>query len=123
MQKFIRALLDRHHEVTAITPIPWKGIRPHNYTEVLVEPPLNIEDILPQSRVFNAERGSALTKLFMLPMIGKATADKSFSSENVQRFLHDDSLQFDLVILEEFAMDSFLMFAHKFKAPSISICK
>ncbi|KAG4077629.1 hypothetical protein HA402_008889 [Bradysia odoriphaga] len=122
MQDFIKALLDRHHEVTTLTPITWNGVRPDNYTEVLIDPPLNIEDIFPQSKVFTAEKGSPLGYLFMLPMVGRATVEKSLQSNNVQKFLHDDSLRFDLVILEEFAMDSFWMFAHKFKAPLISIC-
>lgn len=123
MQHVIRALLERHHEVTAITAIAWDGVKPDNYTEILIDPPIDVEKIFPQSQVFEAESGSILSSLLLLPMIGKATADYALNCSNVQKFLHDDSLSFDLVINEEFYMESFSMFAHRFKAPLLAICK
>lgn len=47
----------------------------------------------------------------------------AFENPNVQKFIHSTGLHFDLVINEEFFGDSFLMFAHKFKAPIVTICK
>lgn len=49
--------------------------------------------------------------------------DYVFQSVNVQKFIHRTDLHFDVVINEEFFGDSFLMFAHKFNAPIITICK
>lgn len=42
---------------------------------------------------------------------------------NVQKLIHSTDKHFDVVINEEFFADSFLMFAHKFKAPIITICE
>lgn len=123
MQSIVKALLDRHHEVTVITSKPWDGVKPVNYTEVLVDPPIDLELVLPQSTVFAAEDGSIFNNIIMLPMLGKLTADHCLNSTNVQKFLHDESLSFDLVINEEFYMESFSMFAHRFKVPLITICK
>lgn len=122
MQHIIKALIDRHHEVTVITSITWNGVRPANYTEVLVDPPINLTKIFPQSRVFEAESSSVLSSLLFLPMIGKGSADHALNSSNVQKFLHDDSQSFDLVINEEFFMESFSMFAYRFNAPLLTIC-
>lgn len=123
MQHIVKALLDRHHEVTVITSITWDGVKPENYTEILVEPAIDFETIFPQSKVFEAESGSVFSSLIFLPMIGKESADHALNSTNVQEFLHDDSLNFDLVINEEFFMESFSMFAYRFKAPLLTICK
>lgn len=41
-ENFIEALLDRGHEVTAITNYAFRGKSHQNYTEVLIEEPLNI---------------------------------------------------------------------------------
>lgn len=57
----------------------------------------------------------------MFPNFLKELADYSLSSENVQKFIKRYDLHFDLVINEEFFHDSHLMFAHKFKAPTVTI--
>lgn len=41
---------------------------------------------------------------------------------DVQKLIHSENLHFDLIINEEFFHESFLMFAHKFNAPVVSIC-
>lgn len=46
-----------------------------------------------------------------------------FENVNIQKFIHSAGLHFDLVINEEFFGDSFLMFAHKYKAPVVTICE
>lgn len=47
----------------------------------------------------------------------------ALENANVQKFIHSTGLHYDLIINEEFFGDSFLMFAHKFKAPIITICE
>lgn len=49
------------------------------------------------------------------------SADYALSTANIQKFLKRKDLHFDLVINEEFFHDSFLMFAHKFNAPLVTI--
>lgn len=43
MKTIIDALLDRHHTVTTITNFKWNGPKPANYTEILIDPPLDFE--------------------------------------------------------------------------------
>lgn len=47
----------------------------------------------------------------------------AYENANVQKFIHSTGLHFDLVINEEYIADSFLMFAHKYKAPIVTICE
>ena len=46
-----------------------------------------------------------------------------YENANVQKFLHSTNFQFDVIINEDFFGESFLMFAHKYKAPIITICE
>lgn len=43
VQVFIRELIGRGHEVTCITSISMSGTKPDNYTEILIEPPFDME--------------------------------------------------------------------------------
>lgn len=43
METIIEALLDRQHHVTTITSFAWNGAKPANYTEILIDPPLDFE--------------------------------------------------------------------------------
>lgn len=47
----------------------------------------------------------------------------AFENPNVQKLIHSTDLHYDVVINEEFFADSFLMFAHKFRAPTITMCE
>lgn len=57
----------------------------------------------------------------LLPVIGKLTADHGLNDTNVKKFIHRTDLHFDLVISEELFQESVSMFAHRFKAPLITI--
>lgn len=50
LERIIDALLERHHHVTAITNFKWDGPEPLNYTEILIDPPLDFEK---QSKFFD----------------------------------------------------------------------
>lgn len=62
--------------------------------------------------------GFSMTKI---SQIGTASAEYSLSSENVQKFIHQKHLHFDLVINEEFFHDVYLLFGYKYKAPTVTI--
>lgn len=55
MKNIVQALLDRNHEVTVITANTWNGEKPKNYTEVLIDPPMNIENTLSVTNCHNQE--------------------------------------------------------------------
>ncbi|XP_031622937.1 UDP-glucuronosyltransferase 1-9-like [Contarinia nasturtii] len=120
MQNIIQALLNKNHEITVVTAKTWNGVKPTNYTEVLIDPPLDSEKAFSQSEVYEAELGSIpsiLKRLSTMTMYGTLTAQHALSTSNVQRLLHDESLSFDLVINEELFTESFSLFAYKFKVP------
>lgn len=50
------------------------------------------------------------------------TSDYGLNDSNVQKLIHSKNLNFDLVIKEDMFDESWLMFAHKFNAPIITIC-
>lgn len=119
----IKALLNRHHEVTCITPITWPDPKPDNYTEILALPPVDLSPILPRRKAFDGQSESVLSDLLLFTKAGKMMADHLLSNTDVQRFLLRNDLTFDLVINEEFYMESLSMFAFKFNAPLITISK
>lgn len=51
------------------------------------------------------------------------SAEHGLTTANVQKIIHSNDLHFDLVINGDFFHESWLMFAHKFNAPMIAICK
>lgn len=53
--------------------------------------------------------------------MGLETSRFGLENTNVQTFLKRDDLQFDLVISEQFFQESWLMFAHKYNAPIVTI--
>lgn len=77
----------------------------------------------PQEQILKSALKSPFVTIFEYPQFCQISADFALSSANVQAFLKRADLQFDLIINEEFFHDSLLMFAHKFKAPIVSISK
>lgn len=64
---------------------------------------------------------STWNNLFLTWDIGLLTTEYALQDRNVQALLNRTDLKFDVVILEQFFHDSWMMFAHKFKAPLITI--
>lgn len=120
-QNVIKALLNRHHEVTCITPLTWPDPKPTNYTEILVYSMINLNKILLQKNFFQAYSESPLSNFLLIARAGKLMTDHILSNADVQRFLLRNDLNFDLVINEEYYMESLSMFAFKFNAPLITI--
>lgn len=51
------------------------------------------------------------------------SSEHGLNVSNVQKIIHSKDLHFDLIINEDMFHESWLMFAHKFNAPIITICK
>lgn len=123
MQTFVEELLHRGHEVTCITSQKFNGPTPLNYTEVLIDPPFDIESIIKDFDIFNIRKYPMIFNLPMFPKFMKLAADYALNSTSVKEFINRNDLQFDLVINEEVFHESWLMFGHKYKAPIVTICK
>lgn len=50
------------------------------------------------------------------------SSEHGLNSTNVQKFINNKNLHFDLVINEDMFHESWLMFAHKFNTPIVTIC-
>lgn len=122
-QNVMKTLLKRHHEVTCITPMSWLDAKNLNYTEILMDQPMDSNKKAHRGSVFRAESRSPFSELLLYPKIGKILATNCLNSSNVQAFLLRNDLKFDLVINHEFYTESLAMFAHKFNAPLITISK
>lgn len=59
--------------------------------------------------------------LLMMNTVGLSTAEYALKHPNVQKLIDSTDQHFDLVIAEQYYQEAFLMFAHKFKAPVITL--
>ncbi|XP_049301320.1 uncharacterized protein LOC125774984 [Anopheles funestus] len=121
IEHFVKELLSRGHEVTAITNFAMKD--PHrNYTEVLIDPPYDIPYYFPVSDIYESKYNSDLSNLFLYWRVGLSTTQYALEDENVQQFIEQDDTDFDVIISEQFYQEAFLMFAHKYRAPIVTLC-
>lgn len=67
--------------------------------------------------------GSAFSSIMMLTMLPKVWNEYTFENANVQKFIKSTGLHFDVIVAEDFVNEGIYMFAHKFKAPLVTICK
>ncbi|XP_053673812.1 uncharacterized protein LOC128724073 [Anopheles nili] len=121
IEHFVKELLARGHEVTAITNFPAK--EPHrNYTEILIDPPYDIPYYFPVSDIYESKYNSDLNNLFLYWRVGLSTTQYALENEHVQQFIEQDDTDFDVIISEQFYQEAFLMFAHKYRAPVVTLC-
>lgn len=78
-------------------------------------------DLESQEEVIRTAEKSPFVTVFEYGEFCSMSADYALSSKNVQAFMKRSDLKFDLIINEEFFHDSFLMFAHKYNAPIVTI--
>ncbi|XP_058122285.1 UDP-glycosyltransferase UGT5-like [Anopheles ziemanni] len=120
LKHFIRELTERQHEVTCITAFKFGEPLP-NYEEIYIDPPYPIRETFPVEGLFASSQTSDFDKLFMYWELGLNTSRHGLQTENVRQFIARRDLHFDLIIAEQFFQESWLMFAHKFNAPIVTI--
>lgn len=64
---------------------------------------------------------SVLSNFYLMWDVGLYSTEHAFNDRNVAAFMNRSDLHFDVVVLEQFFHDSWLPFAHKFKAPIVTI--
>lgn len=65
---------------------------------------------------------SVFKSIDLLASFPKMMNQYAWENANVQNFVKSTGLHFDVIVAEDFFLDSFLMFAHKHKAPIVAIC-
>lgn len=76
-----------------------------------------------QAKMLEIYSESMFSTLYNIIHVSKILNKIVFEDVNVQRFIKQPGLHFDVILVEDFFNDSLFMFAHKFKAPVISICR
>lgn len=143
LQNFAKELMNRAHEVTAIVNTPITDFNSPNYTEVLINPPYDISKIrkisnftyskmlnklisisleVSQQEAIDSTDATDFEKLRHYEKWATKCSEHGLTTSNVQKIIHSEDLHFDLVIDGNFFHESWLMFAHKFNAPIVSIC-
>lgn len=120
MAVFVRELLTRGHEVTAITSFHLKPAH-SNYTEVLIDPPYDLSQLAPDELVFNVEVVSPMKSLKWIYDIGLGATEHALKTKNVREFIAAEGDHYDAILIEQFSQEAFLMLAHKFGAPIIAL--
>lgn len=127
-EHIIHELLRRGHELTAISSYRLRTDGANytdRYHEVLIEPIYDFEaNGLPMEVFYKSQSfGDPFFKMSILWKLGLETAEHAFESANVRTFLQREGLTFDLLIAEQFVQEAFLMFAHKYRVPIVTISK
>ncbi|XP_068086153.1 UDP-glycosyltransferase UGT5 [Anabrus simplex] len=115
----MRELASRQHEVTVMNFFPQEKPIP-NYTDITLN--MDVFKEIHAGNMFTDTPSTVLGILMKLWGMGNLIGDHLLQSPNVQEVIHSKNQHFDLVILEAFANEAFLGFAHKFKAPVIFLC-
>ncbi|XP_053958144.1 UDP-glucosyltransferase 2-like [Anastrepha ludens] len=120
MEHFLKDLLRRGHQVTTLTNHPAKQPHP-NLTEIIIDPKLDIAAHRPRENIFKMHFTSDFENLQMYWHVGLLSSEHAFNDPKVKSLIASKDLEFDLIVLEQFYHESFLMFAHKFKCPVVTL--
>ncbi|CAG9856119.1 unnamed protein product [Phyllotreta striolata] len=119
-QPLWRTLASRGHRLTVITTDPVRDPAASNLTEVDISHCYRIYDEHRVTELFVDETKSFGEIAAVLRVTFEECHDYILSLEEVQRFIHDDSVEFDLVMVEA-QLPTMLAFAWRFRCPSIGI--
>ncbi|XP_075152982.1 UDP-glycosyltransferase family 301 member D1 [Haematobia irritans] len=120
LEHFQRDLLERGHHITTVNNHPTKY--PHtNLTEIIIDPMFDIPKYLPVEDIFTLRYPSDFENLEMWWSVGMWTSEYALNDPKIKALISSKDMHFDLVILEQFFHESFLMFGHKFKCPVVTI--
>jgi len=140
LEHFQRDLLQRGHHVTSVNNHPTKT--PHeNLTEIILNPAFDIPKLceyetafsvyhlfmfyfsltVPKKNLFSVQFASDFQNLQMWWQIGLMTTEHALQNEQLKRLIDSQNEHFDLVILEQFFHEAFLMFGRKFNCPVVTI--
>lgn len=144
ISSFAKALLERGHEVTFLTSNSLSHLKLANYTEVLIDPPLDLLgmskysndpnkifikscynrllSLVKQDDLIERSSGSIFGGITFMPTFVKMMNEYNLENSHVQKFIKRTDLHFDVIVAEEFYADSFLMLGYKHQAPIVTIC-
>lgn len=118
----LNELLDRGHEVTCIANFALSR-RHENYTEIRIAPIYDFwKESVKVDSIFELTDISIHRMLVdFMYSLGLETTEHAFRRDNVGEFLRNDKSRFDLILAEQFYQEAFLMLAHKYQAPVVTV--
>nr|QPA18397.1 UDP-gluconosyltransferase [Trialeurodes vaporariorum] len=118
-QPLMKELARKGHNVTVVNVRHVTDQIP-NYTSINVKNAY--ADIMGQEMFHTMNRMSVARTAVFLWDFGLAGAEAVFNLPEVQRLIHSEDLQFDLIMFETFFFhEAFTAFGHKYKAPIINL--
>lgn len=126
LNRILNELLDRGHELDVVSGFPLKRNHP-NYTSYEVTPHIDfwtlVKNDLDLPGIFEMHDLSYDQTVQLLYNVAASTTEYALQHPNVQRLVHADEQQrYDVVLVEQFYQEAFLMLAHKFRAPVVAVC-
>lgn len=76
-----------------------------------------------QDDIYEMKFHSQINMLYAYWGLGLASTEHALNTENVKNFIKNDKSKFDVIFAEQFFQESMLMFAHKYNAPIVTLCK
>ncbi|XP_021696236.1 UDP-glucuronosyltransferase 2B1 [Aedes aegypti] len=122
IDSILNGLLDRGHQVTVIANHPLS--RKHeNYTDLRVSPIYDFwkKSVKVDSLYDLTEISIHQMLMNFLYSLGLETAQHGFTRDNIREFIRSDDSHFDLILAEQFYQEAYLMLAHKYKAPIVTV--
>ncbi|PNF23012.1 UDP-glucuronosyltransferase 2B33 [Cryptotermes secundus] len=117
----LKELANRGHQVTVYSPFPEKSPI-SNYTNI--DTGARRDDFLRHTNVsnsFDLAKHSYMGILKVMWTFGDGFSNSFLQQKEVQKLLHSNDQQFDLIIMELFVTDALLGFVHKFRAPVVQV--
>ncbi|XP_017132690.1 UDP-glucosyltransferase 2 [Drosophila elegans] len=120
LEHFQKDLLRQGHHVTSVNNHPTK--QPHeNLTEIIISPSFDIPKHFPKENIFTMQFVSDFNNLELWWTIGLMTTEHAFKDPKVKKLIESKDDHYDLVILEQFFHEAFLMFGKRFNCPVVTI--
>lgn len=116
---FVKELISRGHDVTAITNFKLNE-NSTRYNEILIDPKY---DLLPHVLKPGSQNAYVYEFYYitLLYEMGIKSAVHGFKDEKVKKLIRRNDIHFDLIISEQFFQESWLMFSRKYNAPIVTI--
>eukprot|EP00099_Drosophila_melanogaster_P005248 NP_001246079.1 uncharacterized protein Dmel_CG10178, isoform B [Drosophila melanogaster] len=120
LEHFQNDLLRQGHHVTSVNNHPTK--HPHeNLTEIIISPSFDIPKHFPKENIFSMQFVSDFNNLELWWTIGLMTTEHAFKDPKVKKLIESKDDHYDLVIIEQFFHEAFLMFGKRFNCPVVTI--
>lgn len=140
LEHFQNDLLRQGHHVTSVNNHPTK--HPHeNLTEIIISPSFDIPKhceyytyinsmkfkymtfiiLVPKENIFSMQFVSDFNNLELWWTIGLMTTEHAFKDPKVKKLIESKDDHYDLVIIEQFFHEAFLMFGKRFNCPVVTI--